>query len=49
LFPIAFYLQRFPESKAMVQSQKHLTGFIERMLARPSVKATTPPPPPKKD
>ena len=49
LFPIAFYLQRFPESKAMMQSQKHLTGFIERMLARPSVKATTPPPPPKKD
>jgi glutathione S-transferase len=49
LFPIAFYLQRFPESKAMVQGQKHLVGFIERMLARPSVKATTPPPPPKKD
>ena len=49
LFPIAFFLQRFPESKAMVQSQRHLAGFIERMLARPSVKATTPPPPPKKD
>ena len=49
LFPIAFYLQRFPESKAMVQGQKHLVGFIERMLARPSVKATAPPPPPKKD
>ena len=49
LFPIAFYLQRFPESKAMMQGQKHLTGFVESMLARPSVKATTPPPPPKKD
>ena len=49
LFPIAFYLQRFPESKAMVQGQKHLVGFIERMLARPSVKATAPPPPPKKE
>jgi len=48
LFPIAFYLQRFPESKAMMQGQKHLTGFVERMLARESVKATTPPPPPKK-
>jgi glutathione S-transferase len=44
LFPIAFYLQRFPESKAMMQGQKHLTGFVERMLARPSVKATTPRP-----
>ena len=49
LFPIAFYLQRFPESKAMMQGQKHLTQFVERMLDRPSVKATKPPPPPKKD
>jgi len=48
LFPIAFYLQRFPESKAMLQGHKNLTGFVERMLARPSVKATLPPPP-KKD
>jgi len=48
LFPIAFYLQRFPESKALMQEQRHLTAFIERMLARPSVKETTPPPPPKK-
>lgn len=49
LFPIAFYLQRFPESKAMMQGQKHLAAFIESMLARPSVKATAPPPPPKKE
>ena len=49
LFPIAFYLQRFPESNAMMQAHKHLTAFVERMLARPSVKATAPPPPPKKD
>jgi glutathione S-transferase len=48
LFPIAFYLQRFPESKTLMQGQKHLSGFIERMLARPSVKGTMPPPPPKK-
>ena len=47
LFPIAFYLQRFPESKAMLQEQKHLTAFVERMLARESVKATMPPPPKK--
>jgi hypothetical protein len=33
----------------MMQGQKHLTAFIERMLARPSVKATQPPPPPKKE
>lgn len=45
LFPIAFYLQRFPESKAMMQGQENLTGFVERMLARESVKATAPPPP----
>jgi glutathione S-transferase len=49
LFPIAFYLQRFPREQAMMQGQKHSRGFVERMLARPSVKATTPPPPPKKD
>jgi len=49
LFPIAFYLQRFPESRAMVEGQKHIGQFIERMLERPSVKATKPPPPPKKD
>ncbi len=46
LFPIAFYLQRFPESKAMMQGQKHLTAFVERVLGRESVKATMPPPPP---
>ena len=49
LFPIAFYLQRFPESKALMQGQKHLTAFVESMLARSSVKATLPPPPPKKN
>lgn len=48
LFPIAFYLQRFPESREMMQAQKHLTAFVESMLARPSVKATAPPLP-KKD
>jgi len=48
LFPIAFYLQRFPESKMMMQGHKHLSGFVERMAARPSVQATMPPPPPKK-
>jgi glutathione S-transferase len=48
LFPIAFYLQRFPESRAMMQKQQRLTAFVERMLARESVNATKPPPP-KKD
>jgi len=47
LFPIAFYLQRFPESKVMMQEHKNLTGFVERMFARPSVQATVPPPPKK--
>ena len=49
LFPIAFYLQRFPESRAMMQGQKHLTAFVERMLGRESVQSTKPPPPPKKE
>jgi len=48
LFPIAFYLQRFPESRTMMEAQKNLTRFVERMLARESVQATKPPPPPKK-
>jgi glutathione S-transferase len=48
LFPIAFYLQRFPESRAMMQKETHLTMFVEHMLARESVNATKPPPP-KKD
>ena len=48
LFPIAFYLQRFPESRAMMQARKHLTAFVERMSGRPSVQASKPPPP-KKD
>jgi glutathione S-transferase len=47
LFPIAFYLQRFPESKALMERQKRLTEFVELMLERPSVKATAPPPPKK--
>jgi glutathione S-transferase len=45
LFPIAFYLQRFPESKAMLQKHRHLPAFVERMLERASVKASMPPPP----
>ena len=49
LFPIAFYLQRFPESKAMMQGQRHLTSFVARMLERESVQSTKPPPPPKKE
>jgi glutathione S-transferase len=48
LFPIAFYLQRFTESREMLQGQKNLTRFIARMLERDSVQATKPPPPPKK-
>ena len=48
LFPILFYLQRFPESRAMMQAQKNLTAFVASMGARPSVEATKPPPP-KKD
>jgi glutathione S-transferase len=48
LLPILFYLQRFPESRPMMQARANLTGFVERMGVRPSVQATKPPPP-KKD
>jgi len=48
LFPILFYLRRFPESRTMMEAQKNLIAFVARMGARPSVEATKPPPP-KKD
>jgi glutathione S-transferase len=45
LFPILFYLQRFPEGK--MQRHKNLVAFVDRTLARASVKATMPPAPAK--
>jgi len=44
LVPILFYLDKLPESRAMLRRATHLDGYYWRHLARPSVKETIPPP-----
>jgi len=44
LVPILFYLDRAPESAAMLAKSPALSAYLARMLARPSVEATIPPP-----
>jgi glutathione S-transferase len=47
LVPILYYLAKLPESGAMLDQAKGVKAYLERHLARPSVKETTPPPPGK--
>jgi len=42
LLPILFYMNKMPESRAMLAQAKHLTAYFERHLERPSVKQTYP-------
>jgi len=42
LVPILFYLTKLPESRAMMAQSRNLNAYLERHLARPSVKDTTP-------
>ncbi len=44
LVPILFWLRSFPESSAALAKLPALSAYLERHLARPSVKETTPPP-----
>jgi glutathione S-transferase len=44
LLPMMFYLDKLPESGAMLQRTANLRGYYERHMARPSVKEATPPP-----
>ena len=48
LVPILFYLRNMPEGGPMIAALPHLTGYLDRGLARPSVQATMPPPPAKR-
>jgi glutathione S-transferase len=44
--PILYYMQRAPESAAMLNAHAGLRAYLARNLARPSVQATMPPPMP---
>jgi glutathione S-transferase len=46
LLPILFYMEKAPESRAMLSRYEKLKAYVERHLARPSVRDTIPPPPP---
>ncbi len=44
LLPILFYLDKMPESRAMLRRATSLDAYYRRHMARASVKETTPPP-----
>jgi glutathione S-transferase len=43
--PVAFYLSTLPESGAMLRAAPALALYLDRVMARPSVRDTAPPPP----
>lgn len=44
LVPVLYWLRGLPESGARMAGARHLTAYLDRMLARPAVAATVPPP-----
>jgi glutathione S-transferase len=42
LLPILFYLNKMPESRALLARSKHLQAYFDRHFQRPSVQATCP-------
>ena len=42
LIPILFYISRLPESSALLAKSPNLTGYLERHMARESVKQSMP-------
>ena len=44
LLPILFYLDKLPESRAILRDATSLNAYYQRHMARASVKETTPPP-----
>ena len=44
VLPMLFYLDKLPESRAMMRRTANLSAYCERHMARPSVKEATPPP-----
>ncbi len=49
LVPILYYLNKLPESAAMIAARPALTAYLARHLERPSVRDTVPPPMPPRD
>jgi glutathione S-transferase len=47
LVPILYWLRTLPEAGQRIAAARHMPGYIDRMMARPSVAATTPPPLPR--
>lgn len=44
LTPILYYMTKAPESGAVVKGSKSLSSYVERHMARPSIRDTVPPP-----
>jgi glutathione S-transferase len=44
LLPMMFYLDKLPESGAMLRRNAELSAYLDRHLARPSVREAVPPP-----
>ena len=44
LVPILFYVRNMPEGGPMIAARPHLSAYLDRSLARPSVQTTMPPP-----
>ena len=44
LVPILFYTRLMPEGGAFIAARPHLSSYLDRPLARPSVQAAMPPP-----
>lgn len=42
LLPILFYMNKMPESRALLAQTRHLKAYFERHMERPSVKQTFP-------
>ncbi len=42
LLPILFYMNKMPESREMLAQARHLKGYFERHMERPSVQRTFP-------
>jgi len=44
LLPIFFYMDKMPESSAMLRRNASLRSYFDRHMSRPSAKEATPPP-----
>ena len=47
LWPILWYVRRYPEGESAVAAASNLARYYERQAQRPSFRNTVPPPPPE--